>query len=54
MPQVRQIVRDAAADNYRFFDLIRGVVNSDAFRLQAAPHDESAGTSTVAWVHPAK
>jgi hypothetical protein len=54
MPQVRQIVRDAAADKYRFFDLIRGVVNSDAFRLQGAPHEEAAGKSTVAWVHPAQ
>ncbi|HUG73789.1 MAG TPA: DUF1592 domain-containing protein [Steroidobacteraceae bacterium] len=54
MPQVRQIVRDAAADQYRFFDLIRGVVNSDAFRLQGAPHEEGAGKNTVAWVHPAQ
>jgi len=40
MPQVRQIVRDNAATGYRFFDLVKGVVNSDAFRLQGAPHEE--------------
>jgi mono/diheme cytochrome c family protein len=34
MPQVRQIVRDAAASNYTFSSLINGVVNSDAFRRQ--------------------
>jgi hypothetical protein len=34
MPEVRQIVRGAAANNYRFADLITGVVNSDAFRRQ--------------------
>jgi mono/diheme cytochrome c family protein len=34
MPQVRQIVRGAAASNYTFGALINGVVNSDAFRRQ--------------------
>ena len=34
MPEVRQIVRNAAANNYRFADLIAGIVNSDAFRHQ--------------------
>jgi Protein of unknown function (DUF1592)/Protein of unknown function (DUF1588)/Protein of unknown function (DUF1585)/Protein of unknown function (DUF1587)/Protein of unknown function (DUF1595)/Cytochrome C oxidase, cbb3-type, subunit III len=34
MPEVRRIVRTAAANNYRFADLIIGVVNSDAFRRQ--------------------
>lgn len=34
MPEVRQIVRTAAANRYRFADLIVGVVNSDAFRRQ--------------------
>jgi Protein of unknown function (DUF1592)/Protein of unknown function (DUF1588)/Protein of unknown function (DUF1585)/Protein of unknown function (DUF1595)/Protein of unknown function (DUF1587) len=36
MPQVRQIVRDAAASNYSFAALIRGIVNSDDFRRQGA------------------
>jgi hypothetical protein len=34
MPQVRQIVRDAAAKNYTFAALITGIVNSDSFRRQ--------------------
>jgi hypothetical protein len=34
MPQVRQIVRDAAASGYTFNALVNGVVNSDAFRRQ--------------------
>ncbi len=36
MPQVRKIVRDAAASNYTFASLITGVVNSDDFRRQGA------------------
>jgi Protein of unknown function (DUF1592)/Protein of unknown function (DUF1588)/Protein of unknown function (DUF1585)/Protein of unknown function (DUF1587)/Protein of unknown function (DUF1595) len=39
MPQVRQIVRDAAQNNYRFFDIVNGIVHSDAFRLQGPPHE---------------
>jgi hypothetical protein len=34
MPQVRQIVHNAAANNYTFASIITGVVNSDAFRRQ--------------------
>jgi hypothetical protein len=34
MPQVRQIVRDAAASNYTFAAIVTGIVNSDAFRRQ--------------------
>lgn len=34
MPQVRRIVRDAAADEYRFATLVSGIVNSEAFRRQ--------------------
>lgn len=48
MPQVRQIVRDAARNNYRFFDLVKGVVKSDAFRLQAEPHDTGRHDTAVA------
>ena len=39
MPQVRAIVRAAAKDDYRFSALVAGVVASDAFRMQALPHD---------------
>lgn len=52
MPQVRRIVREAAPGGYRFFDLIMGVVNSDAFRMQGAPHGEGA-PHTVAANQPA-
>jgi Protein of unknown function (DUF1592)/Protein of unknown function (DUF1588)/Protein of unknown function (DUF1585)/Protein of unknown function (DUF1595)/Protein of unknown function (DUF1587) len=36
MPQVRKIVRDAAAEHYSFAALVTGVVNSDEFRRQGA------------------
>jgi hypothetical protein len=41
MPQVRQIVASTAAGQYRFFDIVRAVARSDAFRMQAplADHD---------------
>jgi hypothetical protein len=54
MPQVRRIVRNAAADNYRFFDLVKGVVESDAFRMQGIVLSEEAGATkaTVAGVRP--
>jgi hypothetical protein len=35
MPQIRAIVRAAAKDNYRFSSLVKGIVSSDAFRMQA-------------------
>jgi hypothetical protein len=36
MPEVRKIVRDAAASNYTAAALITGIVNSDAFRRQGS------------------
>jgi mono/diheme cytochrome c family protein len=47
MPQVRQIVRDAAASNYTLGSLINGIVNSDAFRRQG-PEEHAPKTQTVA------
>jgi mono/diheme cytochrome c family protein len=47
MPEVRQIVRAAAASNYKFADLITGVVNSDAFRHQG-PEAPPKGGKTPA------
>jgi cytochrome c-type biogenesis protein CcmE len=35
MPQVREIVRTAKRQDYRFSALVLGVVQSDAFRMQA-------------------
>jgi hypothetical protein len=37
LPVVRQIVRDAAAEDYRFSSLILGVVNSAPFQMRAKP-----------------
>jgi hypothetical protein len=34
MPQIRQIVSNAAANNYTFAAIVSGIVNSDAFRRQ--------------------
>ena len=39
MPTVRRIVREAAADNYRFKSILLGVVSSDAFRKRDADGD---------------
>lgn len=46
MPQVRQIVHNAAASNYTFASIITGIVNSDAFRRQGpeAPATLTAST----------
>jgi mono/diheme cytochrome c family protein len=37
MPTVRQIVRDAARDNYRFSSLVMGVVKSAPFQMRKVP-----------------
>ena len=37
MPQVRTVVRRAAARDYRLSALVSGIVSSDAFRMQAPP-----------------
>ena len=37
MPQVRAVVRAAAKDNYKFSAIVRGIVNSEAFRKQGRP-----------------
>ncbi|MEY2854968.1 MAG: hypothetical protein RL030_2100 [Pseudomonadota bacterium] len=50
MPQVRQIVRGAAASNYTLNSLVNGIVNSDAFRRQG-PEEHAQTTQTVA-KHP--
>ena len=35
MPQVRAVVRRAAAEDYRLSAIVSGIVSSDAFRMQA-------------------
>ncbi|HKJ75152.1 MAG TPA: DUF1592 domain-containing protein [Alphaproteobacteria bacterium] len=50
MPVVRSIVRQAAADNYRFGDLVEGIVHSDAFQkktLLTAGKDKSTKEASV-------
>jgi hypothetical protein len=39
MPTVRQIVREGAANDYRFSALVQGVVRSDQFRMRRVPQD---------------
>ena len=51
MPEVRQIVRAAAASNYTFDAIVTGIVNSDAFRRQgpeAAPKTKVASIDNAA------
>jgi hypothetical protein len=36
-PAVRQIVRQAAADDYRFSSIILGIVHSTPFTMRASP-----------------
>jgi hypothetical protein len=47
MPTVRRIVRQAAADNYRFKSIVMGVVTSDAFRKREASQSGPAATQTA-------
>ena len=41
MPQVRAVVRAAKREDYRFSALVAGIVQSDAFRMQAVRGDRS-------------
>ena len=36
-PAIREILRDAAANNYRWSSLILGIVNSEPFQMKSAP-----------------
>jgi hypothetical protein len=40
MPQVREIVRTARTQGYRFSALVAGIVRSDAFRMQAVRREQ--------------
>jgi hypothetical protein len=48
MRQVRAVVRAAAQQDYRFAAIVKGVVNSDAFRMQATPHGPDSDGAQVA------
>ena len=52
MPTVRRIVRQAAADNYRFKSIVMGVVSSDAFRKREAERHARAGADDEDSVNP--
>ena len=45
MPQVRAVVRAAAAQDYRFSAIVAGIVSSDAFRTQAATDGQDIGSA---------
>ena len=52
MPQVRAVVRAAAAENNRFSAIVAGIVQSDAFRMQGVhheAHDDAAETVELAF-----
>ena len=42
MPVVRQIVRDAALDGYRFSSLVLGIVNSPPFRMKQVSEESDS------------
>jgi len=52
MPQVRTIVQQAAEDDYQLYSIIMGIVNSDAFRLQARPHSNQESSQSLAALTP--
>ena len=45
MPTVRQIVRDAARDNYRFSSLVMGIVKSAPFQMRKVPEADPVSTT---------
>jgi hypothetical protein len=48
MPTVRSLVRQAAADDYRFSTLIKGIVNTTQFRFAVVPDPEGEQRNQVA------
>jgi hypothetical protein len=44
MPVVRQIVRQAAREQYRFGSVIQGIVDSTPFRMRTVPRQQESGT----------
>lgn len=47
MPLIRKIVKEAEADEYRMSSFIKGVVNSDAFRMKRIPEVETQVETVV-------
>ena len=48
MPQIRAIVRSSEADNYRLSSIVKGIVSSDAFRMQGAAEDAEPAEAQLA------
>ncbi len=48
MPAVRAVVRTAAADDYRFSTLVKGIVQNPAFRMSVVPETVTDATATAA------
>jgi hypothetical protein len=57
MPTVRAIVREAGEHDYRFSELVLGIVRSDAFLMSiapdVAPHDEASLDPSLGGAPPA-
>jgi len=47
MPTVRQIVRDAARNNYRFSSLVTGIVKSAPFQMRRVPEAQAPTSATA-------
>jgi hypothetical protein len=52
MPAVRRIVREAAADDYRFSSILLGIAGSEPFRMARVPEDEDGVLTTQAASRP--
>lgn len=52
MPQVRAVVDAAANDGYRFAAIVKAIAASDAFRMQAPPHDQAEDAPLTANAAP--
>jgi len=48
MPEVREIVRAAKSEDYRFSALVRGIVKSEAFRMQGVVRDDATIQASLA------
>jgi hypothetical protein len=47
MPTIRRIVRESAADEYRFSAIVLGIVNSEQFRMNGPPRVSEPLTAAV-------
>ncbi|HEY0962826.1 MAG TPA: DUF1585 domain-containing protein, partial [Pseudomonadales bacterium] len=48
MPIVRSVARRAAENDYRFEEIVLGIVESDAFRMKSMPVDDESGSLSLA------